>query len=384
MIQAGRSFSLLIQELKPRLKTLIVEDEILNIFSKKKTSSVAEVKEKRNEKITFMMMRVPGKPIRDIRMSAKGFKIGLALFCFSLVGVGATGAFFIQDYAVNRVTLSNLAAENQRLAETNATQAVEIEDLQYMAGSMLSKMAALEEMKTEVRAKVGLEDEIDLGNESDPVTDPEDKAVAGLTVSRSSGLDSLSDYSDYADYTGTDAGLEMDSLEDLKQELLDMDKKLSDQAASMQALMSDVDKQLAYNEALPDLWPMEGKISSKFGYRKNPFGSGTEFHNGLDIANKSGTKMRVAGSGVVTFAGYKSGWGNLVMVSHGYGYVSIYAHCSEILVKEGQEVTKGEIIAKCGATGRATGSHLHYGIQYDGEWIDPLTVLVAEDTVDGQ
>ena len=166
-----------------------MEDEILSIFTKKKTSSVAEVKEKRNEKITFMMMRGPGKPIRDVRMSAKGFRTGLALFCFSLVGLGATGAFFVQDYAVNRITLTNLVAENQRLSETNATQAAELEDLQYMAGSMLSKMADLEEMKTEVRAKVGLEQEqeIELGNEADPVNEDGDKAVAGLTVSRSLG-----------------------------------------------------------------------------------------------------------------------------------------------------------------------------------------------------
>ena len=72
-----------------------MEDETLGIFTKK-TSSVTEVKEKRNEKITFMMMQGPGKPIRDIRMSSKGFKIGLALFCFSLVGLGATGAFLFR------------------------------------------------------------------------------------------------------------------------------------------------------------------------------------------------------------------------------------------------------------------------------------------------
>lgn len=360
----------------------------MGIFTKK-TSSVTEVKEKRNEKITFMMMQGPGKPIRDIRMSSKGFKIGLALFCFSLVGLGATGAFFVQDYAVNRITLSNLVAENQRLAETTASQAVEIEDLQYMAGSMMSKMAALEEAKSEVRAKVGLEEE------AESVTDTtgmetgepeEDKAVAGLTVSRS--LSSLADLSSYGetngDILGTDAGMEMESLEDLKQELLAMDQKLNEQAASMQALMSDVDRQLAINNAKPDMWPIEGKISSKFGYRKNPFGSGVEFHNGLDIANKTGTKIYAAGTGVVTFAGYKSSWGNLVMISHGYGYVSIYAHCSEILVKEGQEVEKGDLIATVGSTGRATGPHVHYGIQLDGEWIDPLSVLVEKGETDGQ
>ena len=214
----------------------------------------------------------------------------------------------------------------------------------------------------------------------------EDKAVAGLTVSRS--LSSLADLSSYGetngDILGTDAGMEMESLEDLKQELLAMDQKLNEQAASMQALMSDVDRQLAINNAKPDMWPIEGKISSKFGYRKNPFGAGVEFHNGLDIANKTGTKIYAAGTGVVTFAGYKSSWGNLVMISHGYGYVSIYAHCSEILVKEGQEVEKGDLIATVGSTGRATGPHVHYGIQLDGEWIDPLSVLVEKGETDGQ
>jgi murein DD-endopeptidase MepM/ murein hydrolase activator NlpD len=123
---------------------------------------------------------------------------------------------------------------------------------------------------------------------------------------------------------------------------------------------------------------MEGIYISPFGNRRDPLNKKKiEFHQGIDIANKAGTKIHAAGDGVVTFAGYKSGWGRMVLVNHGYGYVSQYAHCSAIDVLEGQIVTQGEVIASCGSTGRTTGPHLHFGIQLKGEFIDPMIVLNA-------
>ena len=123
---------------------------------------------------------------------------------------------------------------------------------------------------------------------------------------------------------------------------------------------------------------MDGVYISAFGNRRSPVSGRIEFHQGIDIANKTGTKIYAAGDGVVTFAGYRNGWGRMVMINHGYGYVSQYAHCSSIDVLEGQVVSKGDYIAACGSTGRTTGSHLHYGIQYDGAFIDPMTILLQD------
>jgi murein DD-endopeptidase MepM/ murein hydrolase activator NlpD len=152
---------------------------------------------------------------------------------------------------------------------------------------------------------------------------------------------------------------------------------MTGQAMELLYLKDDVEKQLLFEAALPSLWPMEGIYTSAFGNRRNPFGKGTEFHQGIDIANKTGTKIRAAGDGVVTFAGYKSGWGRMIMINHGYGYVSQYAHCSTLDVLEGQVVSRGEVIATCGSTGRTTGPHLHFGIQLKGTFIDPMKVLIS-------
>ena len=169
---------------------------------------------------------------------------------------------------------------------------------------------------------------------------------------------------------------EINTLEELKEELEKMDRLLTEQAESMDKLKYDVEKQLAIEQAVPEAWPIRGIITSGFGMRDNPFDhSVQEFHEGIDIDGTYGAPIRAAGYGVVTMAGYQGAWGNVVLISHGFGYVSKYAHNASLLVKKGDKVEKGQIIARLGSTGRATGAHLHFGIAKNGEWIDPLTVL---------
>lgn len=128
--------------------------------------------------------------------------------------------------------------------------------------------------------------------------------------------------------------------------------------------------------AKPNRWPVRGSITSNFGYRKNPFGGRSrEFHDGLDIAAPHGTPVRAAGDGKVIFAGYRYGYGLMVSISHGYGYISHYGHNSRITVRVGERVKKGEIIARIGSTGRSTGPHVHFMIDKNGRRINPLKVL---------
>jgi len=140
-------------------------------------------------------------------------------------------------------------------------------------------------------------------------------------------------------------------------------------------LIDDVEKRLDYLDAKPNLMPTVGRITSRYGYRKNPFGSGRDFHTGIDIANNSGTKVKAAGSGVITYAGYNSSYGRVIIISHGYGYQSVYGHNRKLLVKVGDKVEKGQIIAEMGNTGRSTGPHLHFEVRYYGNPKDPLTIL---------
>ncbi|GAB4142781.1 MAG: hypothetical protein Fur0024_5450 [Patescibacteria group bacterium] len=114
-------------------------------------------------------------------------------------------------------------------------------------------------------------------------------------------------------------------------------------------------------------WPMSGKLTQYFGRTNfNPN------HTGIDIATKSGTQIRAAKSGKVTNAGWKTGYGNLVIIDHGGGYVTYYAHLSAFKVSVGDKVEKGDVIGLEGSTGRSTGPHLHFEIRYNGKPTNPL------------
>lgn len=120
-------------------------------------------------------------------------------------------------------------------------------------------------------------------------------------------------------------------------------------------------------------WPTHGSLTSTFGYRYI-FG-GTSFHGGIDIANSTGTNIYAADGGIVTYAGWMSGYGYLVRIDHQNGYTTYYGHNSKLLVSVGDKVHKGQHIAEMGNTGRSTGSHCHFEIRYNGERKNPLNYL---------
>ena len=122
--------------------------------------------------------------------------------------------------------------------------------------------------------------------------------------------------------------------------------------------------------------PLEGTITSSFGFRSNPFdGGGGESHKGLDISAPYGRPVKCTAEGKVVFAGYRGDYGNLVIISHGEEYQTYYGHLSQILVKEGQEVKVSTFIGKVGSTGRSTGPHLHYEIIRNNKKINPKTFI---------
>lgn len=124
---------------------------------------------------------------------------------------------------------------------------------------------------------------------------------------------------------------------------------------------------------MPSLWPAHGRLSSGFGYRKDPMGGGNSvFHSGADVAAVKGTPVRAPASGRVIWSRYDKGSGNSVRIEHKYGYTSTFNHLSKRLVKDGERVEKGQLIGRVGTTGYSTGNHLHYEIQVDGHPINPL------------
>ncbi len=133
-------------------------------------------------------------------------------------------------------------------------------------------------------------------------------------------------------------------------------------------------KEIVFMDNIP---VKKGNLSSKYGMRKDPFNGHKRMHRGIDIAARRGTKIYPLGKGKVIFSGRKSGYGNLVEILHGDNIVSRYAHLKKSLVKEGEMVTKTNIIALVGNTGRSTGPHLHLEIAINGETIDPEIFLIG-------
>jgi len=138
---------------------------------------------------------------------------------------------------------------------------------------------------------------------------------------------------------------------------------------------NDIQKIYAYKMTFSD--PVNtGFYTSMYGDRVNPVsGDGIEFHNGIDIATKTGTPIKAARSGIVFAAGWREGFGNTVIIQHEDGYSTFYGHCSKIYVKHGQWVDQNDLIASVGSTGRTTGSHLHYTVIRHGKLLNPFKYL---------
>ena len=119
----------------------------------------------------------------------------------------------------------------------------------------------------------------------------------------------------------------------------------------------------------------KGWVSSNFGRRTDPFTGRPAWHKGVDIAGKEGTEVIAVGSGVVTWAGRRSGYGNLVEINHGNGYVTRYAHNKEVLVKVGDIVSKGQTLSLMGSTGRSTGPHVHFEVLVNNRQVNPARYI---------
>ncbi|NJO39239.1 MAG: M23 family metallopeptidase [Cyanobacteria bacterium CRU_2_1] len=131
-------------------------------------------------------------------------------------------------------------------------------------------------------------------------------------------------------------------------------------------------------EARPKGSPLiepDTEITSMFGLRFNPFGWGYEFHQGIDFVAAYGAPIRATATGTVSDAGWDEGFGNHVIIDHGYGYETLYAHLSKTAVAKGDRITQQRIIGYLGNTGRSTGPHLHYAVFRNGHAVDPKKYL---------
>lgn len=140
-------------------------------------------------------------------------------------------------------------------------------------------------------------------------------------------------------------------------------------------LEEQIEKEEAVRKSTTFIWPTAGRLTSPFGYRIHPISRTRRMHSGIDLANSTGTNITASQNGKVISAGYKGTYGNLVVIRHGNGMETAYAHLSRISVSVGDVVTQGQSIGKMGSTGGSTGSHLHFEIRKNGTAVNPMNYL---------
>ena len=166
------------------------------------------------------------------------------------------------------------------------------------------------------------------------------------------------------------------SLQNQIEDLLSYNEELQ---AELDRIFEDIENGSPDNGATPEsgnesgfLRPVDGVITCEFGPRINPVTFEAGFHNGIDYAGNTGEAIRATKSGVVEYSGWIEGYGYTIILNHGDGIKSLYAHSSQLIVSVGNSVQQGETVALIGSTGMSTGPHLHFEIRVNGQPVDPF------------
>jgi len=278
---------------------------------------------------------------RNLRVHKKTFKVGLYLLAFCVL----LTIFFFCDYIQVRkkgFELAQLRYETEEQRTKIHFFSSKIEDLE-------KQLARLKDFDKKIRIIANLEK----GQET--------TSFVGM------GGPSPSDVREKLRAERDEAGLVQQMRTDVE--------RLKSEAMSREESLSELEKLLQNKREMlthtPSIWPVHGWVTSGFGFRTDPFTGLAQMHEGLDISNREGTPVIASADGIVSATGKEFTYGNVVVISHGFGIISRYNHLSKILVGAGRKVKRGDIIAEVGTTGRSTGPHLHYEIRVNGIPINP-------------
>ncbi|MEC9489088.1 MAG: M23 family metallopeptidase [Halanaerobium sp.] len=319
------------------------------------------------EKLTIKFIPHSKKKVRTLSIS-KGW---LAIFVCGLMIYLASSTFlshyFYDNYQISLRTISDLRYVQEENAELKRRVA-EIGSETYQLSTKLVELEQLSNtLRSEIKEAKGEDINFDI---------PQDEMEAyvlsffnqsfanyGLDIARGGG-DELILQHDILNY-----------LMDIEDEVEYLQARLPDSQEEYQQLAGEVDTYKALQAATPKIWPLADNgnafISSNFGYREDPFTGQRKLHEGIDIGVWYGTPVMATAAGKVVFAGYKSGYGNTVIIEHGFGYSTLYAHNQRVVVHNGQWVKRAQVIAYSGNSGRSEGPHLHYEVRVNGTPTDP-------------
>ena len=297
-------------------------------------------------KITIVFLPDGTRRVRHLKVPRVFFSFLVLLLISGAVAL----SWIIKDYVSVKSEIPRLSS----LEKENMLQKTQLVALAQKIDRISRRVVELKEFDRRLRTMVNIEQSEDnslflgVGGSDPKLMNPDsalDRSRRKLIPLMHKSLDNLD----------TEVSLQKDEKEDLLRFLEDQKSMLA---------------------RTPSIWPTRGWISSDFGYRLSPFTNEKEFHKGLDICNKMNAPIVAPADGVVSSSGWDYGYGKTLHIEHGYGITTRYAHLEKILVKKGQVVKRGQVIALVGETGRTTGPHLHYEVHLNGVPVNPLRYIL--------
>lgn len=319
-----------------------------------------------NEKISFMIIPNAKSDVRRYSFSY-GRLFGIAIssvLIISLITFSSLGNFLkssILEKENSQLLEASLHQEEMifQLMDTNLALETELnlikEDIALKEKNFSERVENLNYLENQVETLVSMLNKEKNLNIKIPVSRSFDRTLLDIPVTAASPMDS------------TDAINIVDDTE-----IIDIIKTQADDYSN---LIVEIENSLEYLDATPDFMPTNGRITSPFGMRNDPINNKRTMHLGIDIATSLGDPLYAAGNGIVTFSGYSGSYGKIIIISHGYGYKTVYAHNNSNYVKVGQKVEKGQQIGEIGNSGKTTGPHVHFEVHLNGKQINPTKIL---------
>jgi murein DD-endopeptidase MepM/ murein hydrolase activator NlpD len=298
------------------------------------------------KKITIVLLPHGGRKVRQIKVPR--FLFILLLIC--AVTISAVFGWVMVDYQAVKKRASRLA----QLQKENVQQKQQLVTLAQKIDSVTNKVKELKEFDNKLRTMVNLE------------SLPDTSQFVGIGGSDPSLFDPHS----------TSEKTHRKLIRLMHKSLDNLETEIGVQRSEKSQLIGRLESQKSMLDSTPSVWPVKGWISSPFGYRQSPFTGEREFHSGLDICSKMDSPIEAPADGVVAGIEFDDGHGRILVIKHGYGLVTRYAHLDKALVKKGQTVKRGQEIALLGNTGRSTGPHLHYEVRLNGVPVNPLRYIL--------
>lgn len=300
---------------------------------------------------TFLVVRGEDTPVRQYTLSTRGLRV--------LVGAGVAAALVLFGFGLSAALDATARIQNRQLEVRNQALSAELDRFRERVGSLESSMESLAERDARIRSIAGLD-----------AIDPEvmQAGVGGP------GLGSVDAYPLWA----LDSAAAKDAFA-LTYDLNALERRATLLSSSLDEAHDSLEAHQEVLASMPSILPTSGWLSSRFSKsRMHPVHNRPLPHEGVDISAPKGTPIFAAAKGRVVRAGWAVGYGLTVEIDHGYGYTTLYGHASKLLVRRGQTVSRGDVIAQIGSTGVATSSHLHYEVKVNGVPQNPSNFILPD------